>query len=385
MDFENERMKMTIFQVYRGGRTNIPLSTLLFFSYLRTFEDICIFIRKVIYHQYFRIDCLISTNFTNYPITNYLIFTFISQKYSLDDAISGDRTLSKIKIVTDSTSDLPKDLAKKYDIEIIPLNIFFGDKQFKDRVDLTPGEFYEMCNSGDYEWPKTSQPSAKEFMELYTQILDQGYETIISVHITPKMSGTLNSVQLAIKNMPDADIVPIDSNNVTLGLGLLAYMAGKLNKEGKSREEIITTLKKQYIPNTRICAVIDTLEYLHRGGRIGRAKKIVGTLLNKKPFLEVKDGQVSSIDSVKGHDEGFDRMVKMAPHLFDTLLVDELWIGYADTKEYSEKLYEAIKDIPNAPNTIRQVEIGPTVGAHLGPGVMTYCWLGDWQVKWFKE
>ncbi|MHA1155661.1 MAG: DegV family protein [Candidatus Heimdallarchaeota archaeon] len=198
--------------------------------------------------------------------------------------------MSKIKIVTDSTSDLPKDLADKYDIEIVPLNIFFGEDRYKDKINLSPGEFYGMVESGIYEWPKTSQPSAKEFLEVYTKIFDQGYETIISIHITPNMSGTMNSVQLAINQIPDKDITAVDGNTTTLPLGLIALIAGKLNQEGKNKEEILSALKNALIPKSRIVCTLDTLEYLHRGGRIGRAKKIFGKLLNKKPIMQVRDG-----------------------------------------------------------------------------------------------
>ena len=246
--------------------------------------------------------------------------------------------MSKIKIVTDSTSDIPRELAEEYNITVIPLNVFFGDERFKDGVTISPGEFYGMCESGIYEWPSTSQPSAKEFIELYTGIFDEGYDSIISIHITSKMSGTLNSVELAKKELSDKDINVIDANTTTISLGLLAYQAAKLVKEGKTKEEILNILKTHYVPKTRTIGVIDTLEYLHKGGRIGRAKKIFGTLLKKKPLLQIKDGEVDSIGSVTGHDDAINRMKFVSKKIVENIDIDCLWIGYADKKEYADIL-----------------------------------------------
>ena len=293
--------------------------------------------------------------------------------------------MSKIKIVTDSTSDLPTELAEQYDITQIPLNVFFGEDKFKDRVNITPNEFYGMCESGIYDWPTTSQPSAKEFMELYTKIFEEGYESIISIHISANMSGTLNSVQLAKNQLPDKDITIIDGNNVTLSLGLIALMAGKMNKEGKSKDEIIKALNQRFIPHAHIVGVLDTLDYLHKGGRIGRAKKILGTLLKKKPLIQIKDGVVDSFGTIKNHEEGFEGLMRIAPKIINQNMIDTIWIGYTDKKELGEKVLEAIKTLPKAPKEIICAQIGPTVGAHIGPNVMAIAWIGNWQEEWFFE
>ena len=293
--------------------------------------------------------------------------------------------MSKIKIVTDSTSDLPKEIADKYDIEIIPLNIFFGDDQYKDKVTLSPSEFYGMVESGIYEWPKTSQPSAKEFLEIYNRIFDEGYETIISIHITPNMSGTMNSVQLAMNQIPDKDVIAIDGNTTTIPLGLIALTAGKLNKEGKTKEEIVSILEKSIKPKARIVCILDTLEYLHRGGRIGRAKKIFGQLLKKKPIMQIRDGLVESFTTATGHEEAYAGMVKIAPKILNNLDYPLLWIGYTNDRSIAEKYLAEIKDLPNMPEDVALVEIGPTVGAHIGTGALAICWIGNWSELWFTQ
>ncbi|HUT80303.1 MAG TPA: DegV family protein [Candidatus Bathyarchaeia archaeon] len=291
--------------------------------------------------------------------------------------------MSKIKIITDSTCDIPIDLAKKYDIDVVPLNIFFGEEKFKDGVSITANEVYQRIQTDKSIWPSTSQPSTREFLEYYNKAFDQGYETVISIHITPNMSGTLNSVNLAKQMLPDKDLVIIDSNTVTHPFGLTVYETAKLVKEGKNKESILNTLKNSFVPKANICGVVETLEFLHRGGRIGRAKKVLGTLLKKKPVLELTEGSVNSFGAVTGFEEGYEKFVALAPKIFDNLITDTVWLGYADNKTRTDDLYQAIKDLPNAPKEIRVVEIGPAVGVHLGPGVLTIAWLGNWDNNWF--
>jgi DegV family protein with EDD domain len=291
--------------------------------------------------------------------------------------------MTKIKILTDSTSDLPKPLADELDVEIIPLNVYFGEDKYKDGINLTPNEFYGMVESGIYDWPKTSQPSAKEFIDCYNDILSDGTESVISIHISSELSGTINSVQVAKKNLQEKDITMIDARSTTVQLGLVVHAAAKLLQKGKSKKEIIQTLEKNYIPNSHVIGVVDTLDYLHKGGRIGRAKKILGTLLNKKPIVTIEDGVVNSIGSVTGHEEGFKKLVQLASNVFEHLETDIVWIGYTDDETRAKKLYEAIKDHPKAPEDIKIAQIGPTVGTHLGPGVIALSWIGDFKKEWF--
>ncbi|MBN1329980.1 MAG: DegV family protein [Candidatus Heimdallarchaeota archaeon] len=291
--------------------------------------------------------------------------------------------MSKIKIITDSTSDIPIDLAKKYDIDIVPLNIFFGDEKFKDGESITAKDVYKRITTEKTPWPSTSQPSAREFLEYYNKAFDKGYETIISIHITPNMSGTLNSVNIAKQMLPDKDLVVIDSNTVTHPLGLVVYETAKLVKEGKDKQSILATLKNNFVPKANICGMVETLEFLHRGGRIGRAKKVLGTLLKKKPVLEVTEGSVNSFGTVTGFEEGYEKFVALAPKIFDNLIAKTVWLGYANDITRTDDLYKAIKDLPNAPKELREVEIGPTVGVHIGPGSLTIAWLGNWDNNWF--
>jgi len=181
----------------------------------------------------------------------------------------------------------------------------------------------------------------------------------------------------------DKDLVIVDSNTVSHGLGLIVYEIAKQIKAGKSKDKLLNMLNNSLIPNAQVCAVVDTLEFLHKGGRIGRAQKVLGTLLNMKPILQVKDGFVDSFGKVKGFEEAFNNYVAMVPKVFDNLMTDTVWIGYAADDENAKRLYEAIKDLPNAPKEINIYEIGPTVGVHLGPKSMIMSWIGNWDTNWF--
>jgi DegV family protein with EDD domain len=289
----------------------------------------------------------------------------------------------KIKIITDSTSDIPPEVAKKLNIDVVPLNIFFGEEKFKDGVSISASEVYQRLMDKKGPWPTTSQPAARDLLPYYNKAFDDGYETVISVHVTSNMSGTLNSVNLAKQMLQDKDLVIVDSQTVTHSLGLIVCELAKHALEGKSKDKLLNILNNTLIPNAQICAVLDTLEYLHKGGRIGRAQKILGTLLNMKPILQVKDGFVDSFGKVKGFDEAFSNFAAMIPKVFDNLVTDTVWLGFAADDENIRKLYEEIKDLPNAPKNIEIYEIGPTVGVHLGPKSMTISWIGNWDTNWF--
>lgn len=291
--------------------------------------------------------------------------------------------MAKVKIIVDSASDISPEFAEKYDIEIIPLNIFFGDEKYKEGINITADECYTRLAKEKNPWPRTSQPSPKEFYQSYDKYINNGYQSILSIHLSQNLSGTLNSVKTARQMFPGKDIISVDSNTVTHPFGLIVEEAAKMLKNGHSKEDVLKRLQNTYIPNARICGVVDTLEYLHRGGRIGRAKKILGTLLNKKPLIQVKDGIVESFGTVKGFEEGFKNFVNMIPTIFDNLITDTVWLGYAGDNHHTMELYDAIKDLPNRPKNLEVKVIGPAVGVHLGPGAMTVAWIGNWDELWY--
>ncbi|APC80318.1 DegV family protein [Clostridium botulinum] len=205
--------------------------------------------------------------------------------------------MEKIKIITDSTADLPKDIIEKYDIEVIPLFVSFGDKVYKDGVDIKLEQLFTKIEKENV-FPQTSQVNPQRFYEYYKKYIDKGY-SIISIHISSKMSGTYQSACLA-KDMLDSDnITVIDSNNVTSGLGLLVIKACKLKDEGLSMEEIVKGVKET-IPHIKSVLAFETLDYLVKGGRLSKTAGFIGNVLGIKPILAVENGEMVVKDKVRG-------------------------------------------------------------------------------------
>jgi DegV family protein with EDD domain len=207
--------------------------------------------------------------------------------------------MNKIKIITDSTADLSKEIIDKYDIEVIPLLVNFGEKSYKDGVDINTSELLRKMESSD-EFPGTAQITPQRFIEYYKKYLDEGYK-IISLHLSSKMSGTYQSACLA-REILEADeaIEIIDSQNVTSGLGLLVIKAARLKEEGFTLDEISKEVKRT-IPHIKSGLVFEELTNLVKGGRLSKTAGVVGNILGIRPILTVKDGEMAILDKVRGN------------------------------------------------------------------------------------
>lgn len=208
--------------------------------------------------------------------------------------------MGKIRIVTDSTADIPADVRQQLDIEVVPLKVHFDSEAFLDGVTITSEQFIDKLVSSA-SLPTTSQPSPVEFLDVYSRLGAEPDTHIISIHLSSALSGTYQSAVLA-KSMYEgaAEITVVDSKSACYGIGLLAAAAARAAQEGRTAEEIerlVQTLRS----DTRIYFLVDTLQYLQKGGRIGKAAAVVGSLLNIKPILSIDDdGQVNSVDKVRG-------------------------------------------------------------------------------------
>ena len=211
-----------------------------------------------------------------------------------------------IRVVTDSTSDLPPQLVKDLSITVVPLYVRFGNKTYRDRIDINEDEFYKRLQN-DSVHPTTSQPTPQDFASVYRNLSGQA-DGILSIHISSKMSGTYNSALQAKHMLPvDFPLEVLNSETVSMGLGLLAIEAATIAKSGKDLRQIkeyITTL----ISGTHVWALFDTLKYLSLGGRIGKVKGLVGTILNIKPLLLVKDGDMAPVSQPRTRERGMDLM-----------------------------------------------------------------------------
>ena len=270
--------------------------------------------------------------------------------------------MDKIKIITDSSADLPKEIFDKLDIEVLPLLINFGEESYRDGVEITIDELFTKIEKGDV-FPNTSQVTPNRFEEVYRGYLEEGYK-ILSIHISSGMSGTYHSACLAKKNIESDDIQVIDSQTVTSGLGLLAYRAAILRDKGKSINEIISDLeeKKSYICSS-LC--FESLDNLVKGGRIPRTVSVVTGILGIKVILEVKDGLMSIKDKVRGNKKAVKRILKDVEE-FEYL--EDMPIVLINVN--NEDVYNPIKNHFDEKNiNYIATEVGCTVGIHSGNNV----------------
>ncbi len=268
------------------------------------------------------------------------------------------------KIVTDSTADLPPHLAGGLGITVVPAYVHFGDTVYRDRVDISEDEFYQRL-SRDPTHPTTEPPTPQDFADVYNK-LSQEADGIISVHISSKMSATCNSAlrgkELVVKDCP---IEVVDSQLVTMGLGLLTIVAANAASSGTSLQQIVEEINLA-IPNIYMLGIFDTLKYLARGGRIGRAKALLGSLVDVKPMLTMKDGEVEAAGQVRHRANGIDRLVQFTSKARN---IQDLAIVYSTTFEEAESLADRMDPIFRK-ERIRRARLGPVLGVHGGPGVL---------------
>ncbi|MEW6771966.1 MAG: DegV family protein [Bacillota bacterium] len=271
--------------------------------------------------------------------------------------------MPEIAIVTDSTADLPAETARKLGITIVPLKVIFGQEVYRDGVEMDTATFYKRLRAG--EMATTSQPSPGEFEAAYRELLAKA-ETIISIHISRDLSGTVNAAEAARSLLPDADITVIDSRLVARALGLLVQAAARAAREGKSRDEILGLITK-LMQEIRVFFCVDSLEHLRRGGRIGGAQALLGTILNIKPILTLRDGIIQPFEKVRGHRIALRRLAEIVfqeagPQPVTCLIVE------GDNREAADALTNLLSGLPPG-STVEVGRVGTVVGAHAGPGV----------------
>lgn len=276
--------------------------------------------------------------------------------------------MSRVRIVTDSTADIPESIRKQYGIEMVPLKVHFGSETFYDAVTIQPDEFYDKLIAAS-TMPTTSQPSPADFLELYGRIAGGNGEEIVSIHLSSAFSGTYQSAVLAQSMLEGkAEITVIDSKSACYGIGLLVVEAAKAAEAGKSREEI-AALVGELRSKTRIYFLVHTLDYLQKGGRIGKAAALFGSLLNIKPILTIDDeGEVASVDKVRGSKKAMGRIVDMLQEEFgDQKLA--LTVAHAKSPEAAEELAEQLRSRFRT-EEIFFTDVGPVIGTHAGPGTV---------------
>ena len=276
-----------------------------------------------------------------------------------------------VRIVTDSTADLPRDQAEALGITIVPLTVFFGDEAYLDGVDLDSAGFYKKLASSK-DLPRTSQPSPAVFQEAFTRLIDEGADAILSIHLSSKLSGTYSSACTARDTMPD-DVkkIPIDivdSLSVSVGMGRAITRAAREAREGLGVEEIKAHAQDE-LARTRILAVLDTLEYVRRGGRIGRAGALVGNMLSVKPIISLKDGEVVAIERPRTRSKAYERIAQL---LRDAGNVEHVSIA-ASGEDVGQQLAEAVR--PVYTGELPVYHLGAVLGTHTGPGTAAIAYV----------
>ena len=273
--------------------------------------------------------------------------------------------MSKIKIIVDSTGYITREYAEKENITIVPLNYVFGEETGKEQF---PGEFNDFYNklSNTKLFPSTSQPSAGDFLDNFIKSFEEGYDEIIAILLSSKLSGTYNSATLAKNMLEGKKITIIDSTSAASNLRFLIEDAVEMAKEGKSSGEIEAHINSRKM-DMKIYLTTETLEYLSRGGRLSSVQATVGNLLNIKPIIELRDGELQLLEKIRGKNKAIASIIDKVPEN-----VEKIGICHVMDMDSAIKFKTTLEErFPNALVTID--ELGPVIGAHLGPKGIGIC------------
>lgn len=282
--------------------------------------------------------------------------------------------MAKVAVVTDSTAYLPRETMDGYPIYSAPLQLIWGDQTYRDGLDITPTEFYERLPQAKVT-PTTSQATPAAFLDLYGKLLDEGYE-ILSLHLSGKLSGTLDSATQAKENFPGAKITLVDTETTAMAMGFQVLAAARAAKQGASLAELVS-LTEQMRGKTGVLFVVSNLEFLRRGGRIGGAQAFLGTALNLKPILELRGGKIEAVERVRTMSKAIDRLID----LFEERIGDRRPIRiaslHAAAPEEARLLLERTRQRFSEDEVVETVysEISPVLGTHTGPGTIGLAYM----------
>ena len=268
-----------------------------------------------------------------------------------------------VKVVTDSTADIPPDLAKELGISVVPLTVQFGENSFLDGVDISSNQFFKWLTESS-RLPTTSQPSPGAFLDVYRGLLDAKHQ-VVSIHISDNLSGTLNSARQAKDQLGDVPVEIIDSRQASISLGLVAIATARAAKNGASYEEAQAVARKA-LGQVQLFALLDTLEYLRKGGRIGKVRGFIGTLLHVRPIITVTDGIVHSVISVRSRAQGIRYLLTLAEERSPLI---QAAVFHSTTPDEAEELAEQVRPLLSEGDVIIG-RVGPVIGTYVGPGTI---------------
>ncbi len=281
--------------------------------------------------------------------------------------------MGRIAFVTDSTAAVPDDQVREHSITVVPLQVIFGTESFRDGVDLTQQEFFDRLKAAK-NLPTTSQPSVADFEAAYRKLLeDPDVESIISIHLSSRLpSGTYSSANQAAERVSagtQKKISVIDSHSAYMGEGIMVINASRASKEGKSHDEVVKMVEEMR-PKVTVLLLVDTLENLQKGGRIGGAQAFLGGLLNIKPILQVKEGRVEPLERVRTRRKAMERLVEIAAEATKGKRC-QIAVGHAQAPEDALALSKLIHEKMDVAEEFNS-ELGPVLATHTGPGVLGF-------------
>lgn len=273
-----------------------------------------------------------------------------------------------VRVVTDSTADLLPEWRQELGIEMVPLHVHFGEEQYLDQVELGSDRFFERLGAGGV-LPRTSQPAPAAFLDVYRRLAEEA-DAVVSIHISERLSGTLASARTAREMLPDADIRVVDSRLASVALGLVVLRAARVAAAGGSADEVVAEAERAAAATWAFMA-LDTLEFLEKNGRIGKAQAWVGTLLAVKPVITLEDGAVAPASRVRGQRQVIPELVR----LFERRLGDgaraEVIVAHGGAPEAAQELAEALRATGRV-SSLRTTWVGPVIGSHTGPRVLGF-------------
>ncbi len=274
----------------------------------------------------------------------------------------------KIAVVTDSTAYIPQEALGGLSIPVIPLWLLWGDEHFRDGVDIDPPAFYHRLREAEI-LPTTSQPSAGEFMDFFRRVAaENNTDTIVGIYISGGISGTIASAEAAKAQLPELNITVIDSLGASMSLGFIVLAAARAAAAGKSLGEVIA-VAEDVRDRAHILFAVDTLEYLHRLGRIGGAQRLLGTALNIKPLLHLEDGRVEPLAQPRTKRKAVARMLKVVEERLGEKRMAEVAVLDVDSPEEGDAIAEQVKERFDI-STVYRTKVSPVIGIHVGPGTV---------------
>ena len=281
--------------------------------------------------------------------------------------------MSKTAVVTDSTAYIPDDLCRKLNITVVPLSVIWGGETYSDGITMKPDEFYTRLKDAKV-MPSTSQATPVDMDKAFSSLLEQGYD-VMGVFISEKLSGTLDSARQAREEFASAKdkIALFDSETIAMALGYQALALARAAAGGASLKDC-QKLAEQVRPNTGVYFAVETLEFLHRGGRIGGAQRLLGSALNVKPILTIKEGKVDSSDSVRTSAKAYEKVIELVAEKCAGKSNVRLATLHANAEENAKAVLKKAAEKLKAVETILS-SVSPAIGTHTGPGTvgLAYC------------